>query len=78
MGKTIGKTSVRALSWPAWGVLTLRLFTVLISNDADRCIQMRDARMGCPGVYGDTNGMNRLVQQLWPLAVMNEHKCWVN
>ena len=31
------------------GVLTLRLFTVLISNDADRCIQMRDARMGYPG-----------------------------
>eukprot|EP00434_Breviolum_minutum_P020774 symbB.v1.2.018324.t1/scaffold1458.1/size117527/3 len=28
------------------GVLTLRLYTVLISNDADRCIQMRDARMG--------------------------------
>lgn len=28
------------------GVLSLRLFTVLISNDADRCIQMRDARMG--------------------------------
>lgn len=24
----------------------MRLFTVLISNDADRCIQMRDARMG--------------------------------
>ena len=36
------------------GVLTLRLYTVLISNDADRCIQMRDARMGyLGGTHGD-------------------------
>jgi len=28
------------------GVLSLRVFTVLVSNDADRCIQLRDARLG--------------------------------
>lgn len=28
------------------GILALRIFTLLLSNDADRCIQLRDARVG--------------------------------
>eukprot|EP00928_Gymnodinium_smaydae_P031226 TRINITY_DN22988_c0_g1_i1.p1 TRINITY_DN22988_c0_g1~~TRINITY_DN22988_c0_g1_i1.p1 ORF type:complete len:1147 (+),score=90.07 TRINITY_DN22988_c0_g1_i1:37-3477(+) len=37
--------------WSVWrtscpvGILALRLFTLLVSNDADRCIQLRDARV---------------------------------
>ncbi|CAJ1400876.1 unnamed protein product [Effrenium voratum] len=45
------------------GVLTLRLFTVLISNDADRCIQMRDARMGLDLIHVP---LADVVTSAWP------------
>eukprot|EP00929_Paragymnodinium_shiwhaense_P099865 TRINITY_DN61774_c0_g1_i4.p1 TRINITY_DN61774_c0_g1~~TRINITY_DN61774_c0_g1_i4.p1 ORF type:complete len:1092 (+),score=186.54 TRINITY_DN61774_c0_g1_i4:139-3414(+) len=38
-------TSLWAHSCPL-GVLSLRLFTLLVCNDADRCIQLRDNRLG--------------------------------
>ncbi|CAE6914037.1 unnamed protein product [Symbiodinium natans] len=57
------------------GVLTLRLFTVLISNDADRCIQMRDARMGLDLIHVP---LADVVESGWPafriLALLAEEQ----
>lgn len=49
------------------GVLALRIFTVLLSNDADRCIQFRDA-----GMATEIMGMpfEAVVQSGWPLFNM--------
>ncbi|CAK9074889.1 unnamed protein product [Durusdinium trenchii] len=66
---TTAHTSIWLSGCPL-GVLALRLFTVLISNDADRCIQMRDARMGLDLMHVP---LADVVESGWPVFRILAH-----